>query len=245
MTASALYEGWVTHHRRVPAQHAFRYRLFMTLLDLGELPDLFDRHPLWSARRPAPMRFRRSDHFGDPDMPLAESALEAVAQRTGRRPAGPVRLLTHLRCLGRVFNPVSFFYVYDGDALDAVIAEVTNTPWKDRHVYVVPREGESGPPGGVLPKRMHVSPFMSMEQAYDWRVTEPGDTLRVRIATLEEGREVFGASLALRRRELTSARMTRVLLTYPPMSLAVPARIYGQALRLALKRVPQHPREAR
>ena len=35
--------------------------------------------------------------------------------------------------------------------------------------------------------------------------------------------------------------MTRVLLTYPPMSLAVPARIYANALRLKLKGARYHP----
>jgi uncharacterized protein len=245
MTASALYEGWVHHRRHTPATHDFRYRVFMTLLDLDELPGLFDRHPMWSARRPAPMWFRRTDHFGEVDEPLADAARRLVAERTGHHPDGPVRLLTHLRCLGRVFNPVSFFYVHDGTSLDAVIAEVTNTPWGDRHVYVVPRAAPGAALGGVVPKQLHVSPFMPMEQAYDWRVTEPGESLRVRIATLQSGREVFAASLVLRRRELTAASMTRVLLTYPPMSLAVPARIYSQAARLALKRIPRHARVSR
>ena len=86
MSDSAIYEGWVRHRRLGPVRHSFRYRVFMTLLDLDELPDLFDRHPLYSARRPAPVRFRRSDYLGDPDVPLAESARRLVRERTGRRP---------------------------------------------------------------------------------------------------------------------------------------------------------------
>ena len=118
----------------------------MSLLDLDELPELFDRHPLYSARRPAPARFRRSDYLGDPSVPLAESARRLVEQRTGRRPNGPVRLLTNLRYLGLVFNPVSFFYLYDRseEEVDAVIAEVTNTPWRQRHAYVVERATTRG-----------------------------------------------------------------------------------------------------
>ena len=113
MSDSAIYEGWVSHRRFGAVRHSFRYRVFMTLLDLDELPELFDRHPLYSARRPAPVRFRRSDYLGDPDVPLAESARRLVAERTGHRPEGPVRLLTHLRYLGHSFNPVSFYYLYD------------------------------------------------------------------------------------------------------------------------------------
>jgi DUF1365 family protein len=245
MSDSAIYEGWVRHRRFGAVPHSFRYRVFMTLLDLDELPDVFDRHPLYSARRPAPVRFRRSDYLGDPDVPLAESARRLVEDRTGHRPAGPVRLLTHLRYLGRGFNPVSFYYLYDrtGERVDAVIAEVTNIPWRERYAYVVERNG-SGPICGRLAKRLHVSPFMPMEQAYDWRITEPGEALHVRITNLERGRRVFDATLAMRRRELSPALMTRVLLTYPPMSLAVPARIYANALRLKLKgaRFLPHPR---
>jgi uncharacterized protein len=242
VSSSAIYEGWVRHRRLGEVQHSFRYRVFMTLLDLDELPELFDRHPLYSARRPAPVRFRRSDYLGDPDVPLAESARRLVEARTGHRPEGPVRLLTHLRYLGHSFNPVSFYYLYDraGERVEAVIAEVTNIPWRERHAYVVERNG-SGPIRGRLAKRLHVSPFMPMEQEYEWRITEPGDALHVRIANLDGGSRVFDATLAMRRRELSPALMTRVLLTYPPMSLAVPARIYANALRLKLKGARYHP----
>ena len=242
MSDSAIYEGWVRHRRFGPVRHSFRYRVFMTLLDLDELPDVFDRHPLYSARRPAPVRFRRSDYLGDPGVPLAESARSLVRERTGHRPDGPVRLLTHLRYLGRSFNPVSFYYLYDrgGRRVDAVIAEVTNIPWRERHAYVVERNG-SGPIRGRLAKRLHVSPFMPMDQAYDWRISEPGDALDVRITNVENGARVFDANLAMRRRELSPSLMTRVLLTYPPMSLAVPARIYANALRLKLKGARYHP----
>jgi DUF1365 family protein len=243
--ASAIYEGWVRHRRLGAVRHSFRYRVFMSLLDLDELPELLDRHPLYSARRPAPARFRRSDHLGDPAVPLAESARLLVAERTGHRPEGPVRLLTHLRYFGHGFNPVSFFYLYDrpGERVEAVIAEVTNIPWRERHAYVVERHGR-GPIRGRLAKRLHVSPFMPMEQEYEWRISEPGEALRVRLANLERGERVFEATLAMRRREHSAALMTKVLLTYPPMSLAVPARIYANALRLRLKGAPfhRHPR---
>jgi DUF1365 family protein len=244
---SAIYEGWVRHRRIEPVRHSFRYRVFMTLLDLDELPELFDRHPLYSARRPAPARFRRSDYLGDPDVPLAEAARLLVAERTGRRPRGPVRLLTHLRYLGRSFNPVSFYYLYDraAERVEAVIAEVTNIPWRERHAYVVEQRGP-GPIRGRMAKRLHVSPFMPMEQEYEWRITEPGEALGVGIANLERGRRVFDATLAMGRRELSAASMTKVLATYPPMSLAVPARIYANALRLKLKgaRFHAHPQAA-
>ena len=107
MTASALYEGWVAHRRLGPVDHGFRYRISMPLLDLDELPDVLDRHPLWSARRPALVRWRRRDFLGDPESSLAEAARDLVRERTGSAPKGPVRLLAGLRFAGHAFNPIS------------------------------------------------------------------------------------------------------------------------------------------
>ncbi|MDE2766951.1 MAG: DUF1365 family protein, partial [Chloroflexota bacterium] len=129
--ASALYSGYVTHHRREPAIHGFRFNLFMVYLDLAELPGLFDGRLFWSARRPALAWFRRGDHFGDPDMSLDEAVRTRVAEVTGRRPEGPIRLLTHLRYFGYVMNPISVYYCFtpDESRVQALVAEVTNTPW--------------------------------------------------------------------------------------------------------------------
>ena len=172
MSASAVYEGWVRHRRFEPVEHAFRYRLFLMYLDLDELPRLLDRYPLWSARRPAPARFRRADYMGDPERPLAECARDAVEEQTGSRPAGPVRLLANLRYLGHVFNPVSFYYCFDGggERVEAVVADVNNIPWGERHPYVLARGGRQGTVlAHELDKALHVSPLMGMEQTYAFR----------------------------------------------------------------------------
>jgi DUF1365 family protein len=233
----------VTHRRLRPVRHAFRYRVFMPLLDLDELPGVLDPYPLWSARRPAPVWLRRDDFLGGGSRPLAETARALVAERLGRRPAGPVRLLANPRYLGVGFNPVSFFFCHrDSGELDAVIAEVTNTPWGDRHAYALDARARPPGPGGVvggqLGKRMHVSPFMAMDQTYEWSATPPGERLRIGLRNLEHGEPVFEASLALHRRELSRRSMTRLPLTYPPMTVATLARIYFQALRLRLKGAP-------
>ena len=248
MSSSAVYEGWVSHRRVTPVKHAFRYRVFMMYLDLAELPELFDRVPLWSARGPAPARFRRSDFFGDPDVPLREAVLDEVERQGGARPAGPVRLLANLRYLGHSFNPVSFYFCFgaDGRRVESVLAEVTNTPWGERHSYLLER-GEAG--GRVLRERLdkafHVSPFIGMDQAYEWRVSEPGEQLQVHIENHGASGRAFEATLSLERREATPRMLSRVLLRYPAMSLQVVARIYLNALRLKLKGAPYHPHPAR
>jgi len=252
MSASAVYEGWVRHRRFEPVEHGFRYRFFLAYLDLDELPEVLDPFPLYSARRPAPARFRRADHLGDPARPLAECARDEVERETGARPAGPVRLLTGLRHLGHCFNPVSFYYCFEpsGTRVEAIVAEVENIPWGERHAYVLARGEKVGPVlGDELDKTLHVSPLMGMDQAYAFRATEPGERLQVHIESRPRtgGGRSFDATLSLRRRELSQRLMAGLLARHPAASLQVVARIYAQALRLRLKgaRCFPHPEGSR
>ena len=246
--ASAIYEGWVSHRRHSPVRHEFAYRIFMPLLDLDELPEVLDPYPLWSARRPALARLRRSDFLGDPDVPLRDAVAGHLEERLGRRPEGPIRLLAQPRFLGVGFNPVSFLFCHRRSGeLDAIVAEVTNTPWGERHAYALDARhrppGADGTAGGRLAKRMHVSPFMGTDQEYEWWTSPPGDSLRLGFRNVEAGETVFEASLAMRRRELTPRLMARLPLSYPAMTILNLGRIYSQALQLRLKGAPwfAHP----
>jgi DUF1365 family protein len=184
---SCLYEGVVRHRRLRPVANTFAKRLFMVYLDLDELPRVFRGRWLWSATRPAPVWFRRADHLGDPAVPLAQAVRDLVEARTGRRPAGPIRLLTNLRTVGYVFNPLSLFYCFDpaGGRVEAVVAEVSNTPWNERHCYVLAAtDAEVGPVQRFeTPKELHVSPFMGMRQTYRWTLRRPGRCSRCRSRT--------------------------------------------------------------
>ncbi len=232
---SCLYEGWVRHRRLEPFEHAFRYRVFMVCLDLDELDVVFRGSRTWSTSRPAVAWFRRSDHLGDPTRPLSDCVRELVQAETGTRPKGPIRLLTNLRYLGHVMNPISLFYCFDerGDAVEAVVAEVHNTPWNERHCYVLPdpvhRPDREHPRSE---KSFHVSPFMPMNQSYRWTLTRPGESVAVRIESFQDAQPVFDASMSLRRRRITSAERLRCLLAYPLMTVRVVAAIYWQALLL-------------
>ncbi|MCG3171116.1 MAG: hypothetical protein CALGDGBN_02703 [Pseudomonadales bacterium] len=238
---SAIYTGELRHRRFVPVSHAFRYRLCMLLLDVERIPELFAGSRLWSAHAPAPGWFRRADFHGDPARPLADCVRDLVHQRTGERPGGPVLLLANLRYFGVLMNPLSCYFCYDADGrtLRAVVAEVTNTPWRERHAYVLPASG--GEPLRVeFDKRLHVSPFNPMDMRYRWTGRAPGERLAIHLENLQHGEKVFDATLSLRREPLDARALRRLLLRYPLMSLRVALAIHYQALRLWLKRVPIH-----
>jgi uncharacterized protein len=240
---SAIYEGTLRHRRLGPHHHAFAVRVAMPYLDLDELDDVFAHHPLWSVERLNAVSFRRTDFLGDPAVPLATVVRDLVEARTGRRPTGPVRMLAHVRTWGWVFNPIAIYFCMDepGKRVEALVLDVTNTPWHEHHAYVVDGgEGELR-----FPKELHVSPFLGMDHEYRLQISGPGDRLVVRLALLKGSDVAFDASLALRRREVTRASLGRVLWRYPLLTLRVSTGIYGQALRLLAKGAPFHPNPTR
>jgi len=241
---SALYEGTIRHRRFTVRERVFRHRLALVYADLDELPGLFGGRLI--ARRPGIVRFRRADYLGDPAVPLAADVRALVARRTGSDPGGPVRLLTQPRTLGHCFNPVSFYYCFrpGGEHLAAIVAEVTNTPWGERHAYVLPSGGDGPVLDGDVAKALHVSPFMAMDQRYTWRATRPGATLSVHVASTEHGAPAFDATLSLRRTPLTRRSLTRVCVRYPAATLRVLALIYGHAAVLWLRGARVHPHPA-
>lgn len=246
---SALYTGWVRHRRHGPRAHAFRYRLYLMYLDLAEIDRVFAGRWLWSAHRRNVVEFRRADYLGDPTLPLDEAVRRRVHEATGHRPTGPIRLLAHLRTFGHCFNPVAFYYCYrdDGQTLDCVVAEITNTPWRERHSYVLradAAERHGSALGWRFDKDFHVSPFLPMQRQYRWRLQPPGEALRIHMDVDAADARDFDATLVLRRRELTGAAMARALLRYPLMTMKVVAAIHWQALRLWLKRTPVHDHPA-
>jgi uncharacterized protein len=247
MMFSCIYEGQLRHRRYRPVQNEFRYRLFLMYLDLAELPTVFDPYWLWSNDRPNVATFTRHYHLGDPMVPLDQAVRDFVATQIGVRPAGPIRLLTHLRYFGYRFNPVSFYYCFDAadTTVETIVAEINNTPWGQQHCYVLGRaQNEHRNPHWrrfQFAKDFHVSPFIGMNIWYDWRFQVPGQTLAVHMIDYEAQEKLFDATLKLQRTEISRAALARVLVQYPLMTVKVFTMIHWQALRLWLKKTPVYP----
>lgn len=247
---SCIYRGRVRHRRHSPTSNAFSYALFMMYLDLDELPDLFASHPGWSYEGGNLASWHRRDYLGPRDLPLADAVRYRIKQQTGVDASGPIRMLGHMRYFGLCYNPVLFYYCFDpsGQVVETIIAEITNTPWGERHAYVLPASMNQGSPSRLhyqFPKAFHVSPFMDMDIQYDWRFTAPDDHLVVNMRNLHGEICLFDATLTLDRQPITTRNLTRALCAFPGLTTRIIGLIHWQALKLWIKRVPFHEHPAR
>jgi len=251
---SALYEGVVRHRRFAPRAHSFENRLFYAFIDLDELDTLFSKRWLWSKDSWNLASFRRSDYLGPAEVPLKDAVLDCVEAQTGQRPDGPVRLFTHLRYFGFVFNPVSFYFCYDasGEHVKTIVAEITNTPWDERHAYVLlvsesdadtQRHGVAGKFHFAFDKQFHISPFMPMDIHYKWYFTAPDKHLTVHMENFRGEEKLFDATLSMQRKAMNGSNCASALIRFPLITVKVVALIYWHALRLLIKKVPfyDHP----
>jgi hypothetical protein len=252
VSASCLYVGKVRHRRYAPSQNSFTYTLYMSYLDLDELESVFRGRLLWSTKGPNLSWLRRADHLRHSEKPFKVAVQDLVEKRTGKRPAGPIRLLTHLRQFGFVFNPVSFYFCWDpsDSYVETIVSEVHNTPWLEQYCYVHQRdsanlESTQGKHRYQFGKDFHVSPFMPMDVSYDWRFADPGKSLAIHMENYRQGEKFFDATLSMQRREITTGSLAEALVHFPFMTGKVSALIYLQALKLWWKGTPfyTHPKK--
>lgn len=245
--ASAIYRGTIRHRRFLPKQHSFEYDVFMMYLDTSEIEKIFSLSSLWSLSHFAPAQYKRSDFHIDQKynstetLPsLDDSVRNTVETATGQRPTGPIRMLVNLRYWGFTMNPLSTYYCFDnsGENVVAILAEVNNTPWNERHAYVLTGDNFSNKQQVCFPKVFHVSPFNPMDMDYVWKSTTPGKTLALHLENWQNQEKVMDATLSLTREAITTASLNKILIRFPWMTVKVISAIYWQACKLWWKKIP-------
>lgn len=248
MLPDGIYQGWVQHHRHLPHRHSFKYPLAMLMLDLDELQQRFARSKLWSLERFNLISFYRRDYLRSDTADLKVAVSDLIQQRCGEQFTGQIKILTHPRYLGFIFNPVTFYFCSDGDSLQYIVAEINNTPWNERYAYVLKvDEHQAQPLHFAFDKQFHISPFMPMDVQYHWRFNFQPDALNIQMVMINEGERHFDATLQATMQPLTAKNMRWLPIRYPLQTLSVVFRIYWQALRLWGKHTPffSHPDKQR
>jgi len=230
---SAIYLGAVRHRRYTPSEHRFSYPMYMLALDLDEIELVESQINVFSSKKFRPLRFNRNDYLGDFDLPLKQAVMNKIDELGGDSAAiNKVIMLGQVRCFGLYFSPVNFFFCYQGNEAVYMLAEVRNTPWNERHCYLVdinePKQTK---------KQFHVSPFMDLDMDYRWQIKPPQDFLKVHIENWKK--ELwFDATLRLKRQTLTNKNIKTVLFQWPLMTFIILKNIYLQAFKLYKKKVP-------
>ena len=238
-----IYNGVIRHRRYTPFEHFFSYPLFMVYVDISKVSKILKHSLIWNVNKPALISFYRKDYHGDSSKPLDQAVRDTIYNKTGKKINGPIRILTHLRYFGFCFNPVSFYYCFDttDSKLEMIMAEVTNTPWNERHSYIIDKKMLKGSKKNLvaeLEKKLHVSPFWGMDHQYEWLFSEPDESLLVNMKNFKSKVKVFDATLTMKRKALTIKNLLISVLRFPFITLIVIYRIHWQALKLWVKKAP-------
>ncbi len=255
---SAIYQGNLRHRRFFPKRHEFTYASTLFYIDLDELPDLFKGVTGWSLNRANLGSFRRTDFLGDPLAPLKDSVISEVNKLLALSssaniscPNGAVRMLTNLRIFGFCFNPVTLYYLFNENSEQPamILAQVNNTPWNERHTYLIHCSEKTGKANSQFDKQFHVSPFNPLDMVYHWISSVPAEHVLVHMenhvsvsdqsaCTEQQSICHMDATLTLKRQPWSKSTLQKILLLQPWMAIKVPVAIYWQALRLFVKGVP-------
>lgn len=240
-----IYSGNVIHRRFTPKKHSFSYSLYMLALDVSAIEKQQKGLGLFGFSWWHPLRFVEKDYIKGELKSLRERITEKVHSLQGDGDIEKILMLVQVRCFGLYFSPVNFYFCYNHkNECTQMLAEVSNTPWNERHYYLVDllKDDEK-----VTKKNFQVSPFMDLNMSYVWHVKSPSATNEKLSVTIENKRKnaqnndmekIFDASLMMKKQAFTKQNILRIWCQLPVMTIKVVLSIYWQAMKLFIKRVP-------
>jgi len=229
----AIVTGKVAHCRHSPVRHAFRYGVYLWLVDLDRLPKV-----PWFLRPAA--GFEARDHLGGTGADASSDIGINVRRHLEDRgvhlgETGRVIMLASARVFGHVFNPLSVFWCHDADgSLRCVVAEVHNT-YGERHAYLLEPDGDGA---FGADKRFYVSPFNDLSGHYRIRFSLDAARVLVTVSLLRDGQVVFDAAFDGVPEPATPKAIARAVLRRPAMPLRVAALIRLHGVWLWLRGLP-------
>jgi DUF1365 family protein len=234
MNGAAIYHGVVTHQRLRPARHRLAYRVFSMLIDLDRIDEAAGRLRLFSRNRFNLFSFHDEDHTGDADTPVARR-VRTLLKGAGFAGDGRLLLLCYPRIFGYVFNPLSVYYCHnESGRIEAVLYEVRNT-FGGKHSYLIAAEEEGPVIRQSADKAFHVSPFMDMDQRYDFRLKRPGDDVAIVIRQSDAEGPIMNAAFSGARDDMTDGALLRAFFRYPLMTAKIIVAIHVEAAKLFAK----------
>lgn len=242
-----IYRGDLRHRRFSPISHIFTYKVGLLYVNIDNLDSLDGHSRLLSSKRTAIVRFDERDYLPSRAGSLKERAVETIFDQTGARFTGDIYLLTSPRFFGVAMNPISCFYCFNAEThtLEYLIAEVTNTPWKNRVAYVLTCDPDTDKQKIIFEKTMHVSPFNPMDMHYHLFCNVPRSKLFLHIENHDKQAKVTDATLTLDCTQITKDNIHTYFIKQPFYTLVTGFRIYWHALKLKLKGSPfySHPKK--
>jgi len=237
---SAIYQGKVFHQRFRPTQHKFDYDIYLFWLKLSEIESLSHTLRHFSIGKRGWLSFHRDDYYGEPSLPLDEAIRQKMtALNQSEKLDGEVFFFGQLRTFGIYFSPVNFYFLRspEHNRFTHMLAEVSNTPWNERHYYLVDMETQED-----TEKAFHVSPFNPLDMTYKWTIRQPDAHFNLVMACHRKEKD-FTAGLNMKRISLDNTNLRIMLRRIPSMTIKTVVGIYWQALKLFIKRTPiyDHP----
>lgn len=244
MRQNMLYSGTVRHRRFAPKTHEFKYKLYYFYLNPNDISDLCKNIVYLSCEQFNYLSFKQKNYIGGKKANIYDAVEKLLSEHNVTR-SSDIYMMAQLAHFGYCFNPISLYFTYEGDKLQSLIADVHNTPWGEKHAYVLTKPSFSKPPfyQYQFKKALHVSPFMQMDFMYHFNVKVTEDNFVLHMKNMKQDYRYFDATLNLTGEPLTTATLKRLVFKHPLMAQKIVLGIYWQACKLFLKQIPfvSHP----